>query len=125
MRQTDQIRYGLLKFKLPNTKPSLVLVHFIWNRSKIREFSMGLYGTLNGSVFSRASDLKFAHILEAAVYIVWLSLESTSLENDDITLHRSIVHTFHFLFAMIIRVNVVPPEGLLLVKWRFFNKVEI
>ena len=31
---------------------------------------MGLYGTLNGSVFSRASDLKFAHIPEAAVYIV-------------------------------------------------------
>ena len=33
---------------------------------------MGLYGTLNGSIFtfSTVSDLKCAQILEAAVYIV-------------------------------------------------------
>ena len=55
-------QYGPLTFKLLHTKPSyLVLVHFIRNQSKIREFSVGLYGTLNGSIFtlSRASDLKF------------------------------------------------------------------
>ena len=59
---TKQLRYWLLIFKLLHNKPSyLLLVHFIWNQSKVREFSMGLYGTTNGPIFtfSRASDLKF------------------------------------------------------------------
>ena len=58
LNQTAKICF--LKFKSLHTKSSyLVFVH-IWNQSKIREFSMGLYGTLNGSIFtfSRAGDLK-------------------------------------------------------------------
>ena len=64
-----------------------MLVNFIWNLSKIREFSTGLYaGTLNGSVFtfSRASDLTDVKI------DVVLRLESTSLQNDDVTLQHLI-----------------------------------
>ena len=42
--------------------PFIGLVHFIWNQSKIREFNMRQYGSLNGSIFtfSTASDLRFS-----------------------------------------------------------------
>ena len=59
---TKQLRYGLLKFKLLHTNPSyLAMGHFIRNHSKIRKFSMGLNGTLNGLIFTfsrRASALE-------------------------------------------------------------------
>ena len=58
-----------------------VLVHFIWNQSKIREFSMGQYGALNGSIFTfnRAGDLTFRIVtflqllctLYEVVWVVW------------------------------------------------------
>ena len=57
--QTDEI--WAFDIQIAQNPQYLMLVHFISNQSKIREFSMGLYGTLNSPVFtfSRASDLKF------------------------------------------------------------------
>ena len=81
------------------TKPSyLVWVLCIWNRSKTREFSAGLYRTLNGSIFtfSRASD--FEHILAAAVYIVWCGSPlykhlCCSIDDSDIALLLAVAST--------------------------------
>ena len=47
VHQTAEIWKFNMKFILLHNKPSYsVLVHVIWNQSKIREFSMGLYGNL-------------------------------------------------------------------------------
>ena len=59
-----QRRYELLKSKLLFTKPShLGLVHLVWDQNKIREFSMGLSGTLNGPIFTfTRSSLELAEL---------------------------------------------------------------
>ena len=89
VHQTAEIWGSEIQIHYTKTKPSqLVLVHFIWNwseirefsmgskirefsmGSKIREFSMGLYANLSGSIytFSGASDLKFGINSSASVF---------------------------------------------------------